>query len=323
MHPLALFYDLQILILLAASGAGCFILWRDRRSVPTSWAARDPRSRYALALCGLVAAALVYGSYIEPHLVVTRNVPITLSGARSLERPVRIAVVSDFHVGPYKGKRFVRNAVRRILDTEPDAVLIAGDFVYSDDGTEEWPKLAPLAELAKKVPVLAVLGNHDTGLGDEYHFIPLPDKERAVTDELTSLGVRVLKNGSELLTRNGTTIAVAGLAEYLTGESNHLDALRGIPPDVPRVMLAHNPGIIRFLDPQTVDLVITGHTHGGQIRIPFLPPLVRLPTPLGQHYDAGLFTFNTIPLFITRGIGESGPRARLFNLPEIAILTIQ
>ena len=324
MHPLAIYYDLQIAILLVASGAVCFLLHRDRLKTPRSWAARSPRIAKTVAtLAGCAFALVFYGSFIEPRIITVTRADVTLTDEHRLTAPVRIAVLSDFHVGPYKRERFVRRVVSDVLKLHPDVVLLAGDFVYTDDGTAEWIHLAPLRELAAAVPTLAVFGNHDTGLGDEYRYIERPGDVEAIKQVLRDAGIKTLENEHAILEAGGVRIAVAGLTELRTGRTNPLRALQGIPAEVPRIVLAHNPGVISFLDPRTTDLVVTGHTHGGQIRLPLLPPLVRLPTPLGQRYDNGLFRFNSIPLFIARGIGESGPRARLFAPPEIAVLTIR
>lgn len=324
MHPLATYYDLQIAILLVASGAVCFLLTRDRLRRPKSWAASRPRpARIVALLAGLVFATVSYGSFIEPRLITVSDVPIALAGDRVLSSPIKIALISDFHAGPYKKEKWIQRVIRDLKRLAPDAVLIAGDFVYTDDGTDELDHLAPIAELAKKIPTIAVLGNHDTGLGDEYYFIERPDGAEKIIKTLTAAGVTVLQNEQVILESGPRRIAVAGLAEFRTGRSNHLNALRGIPPEVPRIVLSHNPGNIRLLDPRSVDLVLAAHTHGGQVRLPLLPPLVRIPTPLGQRFDHGLFYVNGLPLFITRGIGESGPRTRLFAPPEIVILTLQ
>lgn len=324
MHPLATYYDLQILMLLVASGASYFLIRRDRRYRPLSLAAAFPKTSTAIEFAAALAFVLVlYGSFVEPQLITVTTAAVALPPERRLDQPLRLAVVSDFHLGPYKQDGFVRRAVKMIQRQQPDAVLITGDFVYSDDGSGDEIHFEPLRALANSVPVIAVLGNHDTGLGDEFDFIERPDRRREILAALRAVGVTVLVNDRVLFSAGSKKLAVAGLAEFRTGQSSPLDALRGISADVPRIVMTHNPGAVRFLAPGMADLVVAAHTHGGQVRIPFLPPLVRLPTPLGQRYEHGLYDFHGLPLFITRGIGESGPRARLFAPPEIAILTIE
>ena len=91
---------------------------------------------------------------------------------------------------------------------------------------------------------------------------------------------------------------------------------------MPIILIAHNPDAILYSNADRADLVIAGHTHGGQIRLPWIGSIARIPTILGNDYDKGLFEYGDQQLFITSGVSETGPRARLFNPPVISVLTI-
>lgn len=311
MEPVPLFFDLLIAILFVVAGAVAYFALRAR----WRWLA-------AIGLIGLLG--LIYGSFVEPRLLIVRHEEVKLDGVRRLAEPVKIALISDLHVGPYKRHGWVKRVVRRIRAEAPDIVVIAGDSVYADTMHPE-QYLSGLAELTRMIPTFAVAGNHDLGHGDENFFYD-DEHARAVIKALTDAGVTVLRNENRLLDVRTSKITIAGLEEYRTGKSDFGAALRDAPQFVPRIVVAHHPDpVMDAPDEWHVDLMLAGHVHGGQVRIPFLPPLVHLPSALGQKYDRGLFRIPNMQLYlyITSGIGESGPRARLFMPPEIVMITLQ
>lgn len=317
------FYDIQILMLLAAFAAGAFFVERDRRGRPKSFANRyQTISKIIVVSCMVGFLFVGYGSFIEPRVIHITRAEAPLS-TRRLERPIRIALMSDLHLGPYKREGFVQRVANELLKMKPDIVVLAGDLVENGTRTDEAQYLHSLAEVSREMPVFAALGNHDSGLGDELDFLPLPEHEDEVISALHDAGVTVLLNEHRILEIRGQSIAIAGLADIRTGKTDPSAALAGIPPDVPRIIIAHNPDVVRLLDPRTSDLLLAGHTHGGQVRLPFVGPVPRIPTTFGQKVDRGLFTLAGIPVYITSGIGEGGARARLFNPPEIVLLTVR
>ncbi|MDD5469994.1 MAG: hypothetical protein PHO92_04330, partial [Candidatus Peribacteraceae bacterium] len=177
--------------------------------------------------------------------------------------------------------------------------------------------------------VYAVLGNHDAGLVRSLGQNGLRrkhDRRDAIAAALEGMEITVLRNAHRTVRTGDTSIALAGIEDLWTGEQDLSAALEGIPEGTPVVLLSHNPDIILNPQIEAVDLVVSGHTHGGQMRLPLLGSLARMPTELGQDFDHGLFPFPASAtdegsLFITRGVGVSGPRARLFAWPEVALLT--
>lgn len=316
---LTLPWDVSILILLCAGLGTVIAAW--------TWLRRHRRKHIAVrtgvAVTGILAAAwfgiVAYGSFIEPQLItVTRaSVPFPVSD------PLRIAVIADMHAGPYKGARYFRRVVRRINALMPDIVLIAGDFVLTEEVTADLlPELRPLAGLRPAQGTYAAMGNHDHGV---YRTAPSqrrPDDHSDLLEaELTAAGITVLRNTPVTLSFGESTFAVAGVEDAMSGDADILRTLDGIPADVPVILVSHNPDVI--LDPASsrAALIVAGHTHGGQIRLPWFGPLATLPTHLGRKYDQGIFTLkNGSVLALTRGIGESGPRARLFAPPEIMLI---
>ena len=114
---------------------------------------------------------------------------------------------------------------------------------------------------------------------------------------------------------------MAGIDDIWFGGSSKA-ALDGLTDEDMVILLAHNPDAVLFSETKVADLILSGHTHGGQIRLPLVGSLAHIPTVLGNTYDKGLFSLKDQWLFITSGVGEIGPRARLFNPPEIVLLNI-
>lgn len=272
-----------------------------------------------LILMAIIAFGVIsFGSFVEPQLITVRHQHVEITPNPS--RVLHAILISDTHVGPYKGERFFKRVVDTITEIHPDLILVAGDFTESK--SEQISNLSPLANLTAVYPTYAVLGNHDYRLGMDTDPV---DEENAAEIErvLLEYGVQLLKNEGILLDEK--RLWIAGTDELWTGQADIQAALARRPLlETPTILISHNPDIVREISPaQHIELVVAGHTHGGQIRLPLIGPVPPIPDQLGRAYDRGLFDYKGSKLFITSGIGESGPRARLFNPPEIVVLTIQ
>lgn len=282
-------YDLII-------AAGClFFAWAV--NVVTEWAA-------------LPLLLLLYGSFIEPRLLKTTRYEVGKG-----ERALTVAFVSDIHVGPYKGSAWVRRLAHATGRLKPDVVLLGGDFLH--ESAKDLPKLLPLKEFAAPLGVYAILGNHD-----EYKA----DAEARAW--FAREGVPLLLNLSKRLPHAGGEVAVAGADDDWYGETDLDAAFRGVPADVPLVAMLHNPDLAppaaeRLKDRTAPTVLFSGHTHAGQIRLPFVGAVPKLPHHLGRRYDRGVFQVGGATLVIGAGAGESGPRARLFCPPEIVLVTVR
>ncbi len=319
LEPDIFVWDLAILLLISG-GLMLFFLSR-------LWIKRNPLPCIGkllvglLGIVGLLGSLLtIYGSFIEPQILVTTRATVSFP----FSQPLRIAVISDLHVGPYTGKAFIQRVVDRVNNTLPDMVLIAGDFLFTPESSQEG--LDPLSELRAPLGVFAVMGNHDMG-----RYQTLTGKKKVLedkTDELSALLTReriiVLQNQSQLITLPQGTIAIAGVDDLWSDKADLGATLKGIPDDVPVILLTHNPDII--LDPRShrASLIVAGHTHGGQFRLPFIGAIAPIPTRTGKKYDQGVFLIDKkTTLAITRGIGETLARARLFAWPEVMVLETQ
>lgn len=316
-----LFFDSIILLYLIASVTLGPALWRDRRRVGTL-ESRYPKLTLTAVLLLCCSAVLVFwGSFIEPRRLVVRPVPIDLPHFEPTT-PVRVALISDIHVGTYKKAGWLRRVSERIEQERPDLVLLAGDFIVNKPKHAQY--LAAFADLASHIPTYAVLGDHDYHVELKPTFSIEEDTARTVRDTLTAAGVRVMENETQPIEQHGARFLLVGLDDWLAKKSkfpslSDTSSLR----DEPIIALVHNPDFI--LDPESkkADLIVGGNTHGGQIRLPVIGSVGKIPSALPDSFDKGLFNLeNGTRLFITSGISESGPRARLFNPPEIVIISL-
>jgi len=310
-------WDLALLALLALSLSGTVAcaVWLKRRK-------GNVFSRAIVSVLGLLSVAgmglLIYGSFVEPHIIVITEKSVPFPA----EEPLTIAVLGDFHAGPYKGRAHVERAVRMANAQLPDIVLLSGDYILGDNA--DLSMLEPLGDLRASLGVFAVLGNHDVGrlrnsITKVMHY--KQDQSAAITAFLENLGIPVLINEHQMIHTGTTDIAVAGVLDLWTKKEDLEAALSGIEEGTPTILLSHNPGIALDDHIAQAALVVSGHTHGGQIRLPLIGPLTPPPTDLGWAYDQGAFAIgDTTTLVLTRGLGESSPRARLFSWPEVLVL---
>lgn len=319
-----LYYDgLILLYLTTAILVIVFLLWRLKTHAAW-WRQYNIWLSTALLSSIIFFGVIFYGSFIEPRFISVSEFQLDLSKQSPTEN-FRLALISDLHVGPYKDEVWLKKVADKLETLKPDAVLIAGDHTFHE--THHAWYLTGLKEVTKLFPTYAVLGNHDYNLGYENHRPTTNiNEERAstVAEILRASGVTVLINEAVEIKVGEKKFVLAGLDEVLTGRSSLIPALVEVDREsVPVIALAHHPDFMMLPDRALVDLALFGHTHGGQIRLPLWGAVPRLPIELGQEYDQGYFEYRGTPMIITRGIGESGTRARLFAPPEIVIIDLQ
>ena len=261
-------------------------------------------------IAGIVWVVVAYGSFIAPRSLVVKEYSVDLraAGSQATGRSLDLAVISDLHLGKYRHLEWTRKVVDRINALHPDAVLLAGDLATTIAGTAAFP---PLRDLHSAFGAYAALSNWDYRAG-------AVDVRKA----LGSYGVQTLVNRSVPIEKNGQTFRIVGLDDIQYGKPDMQKALAEVHANEIPILFVHNPDAEQQAEVHDVPLVIAGHTHGGQIRLPLIGPVPRIPTKLGNHYDRGAFSVGAITLFITPGVGESGPRARLFQPPEISFLHV-
>jgi uncharacterized protein len=261
----------------------------------------EPSAQLTLYLTLMITALGMFIARRRPGVIEVKipvaNLPRALHG-------FSIAQISDMHVGPTIKRGFVEGVVRRVNELNADLIAVTGDLV---DGTVQQlsPHTAPLAGLAARHGAYFVTGNHEYYSG-----------ERAWTEEIRRLGLRVLKNEHVVLQHDGASLVLAGVTDY---SAHHFDpaqrsdpaaALRGAPMDAgARVLLAHQPSSATAAAEAGFDVQLSGHTHGGQ----FWP--WNLFIHFFQPFSSGLHRLRDLWVYVSRGTGYWGPPNR-FGVPS-------
>ncbi len=221
---------------------------------------------------------------------------------------LRIAQLSDLHVGPRTPEEVVRAAIGQANAFQPDLVVLTGDYL-SRSRRELEVMRAQLGGL--RAPTVAVLGNHDVWVDPA-----------GATAELRRQGYEVLDNAWTTLRLRGAPLSIVGIGDHLTGHDDVARAMKGLTARAPLV-LAHGPRTadkLRALDRPL--LCLSGHTHGGQINIPLFTP-VMLATFAREPYLRGRYALSKVQLYVNRGIGVSGIRVRVNSPPEVTLATLR
>ncbi|HEX5011705.1 MAG TPA: metallophosphoesterase [Planctomycetota bacterium] len=264
----------------------------------------------------LLPALLAWTSLVEPFQLRLERVDVPLGAARAPQPPLRIGVLSDLQcteVGAHE-----REAVATLMAQKPDLIVLPGDVeqVFSPEALAALePSLrALLAELDAPLGVFLVLGNCDPGEGTQR--LIAGTRVRLLVDETVHL-----QHAGRGLALCGLTLAIGAPPAQAA-----LDELEAGPESELRLVLAHYPDAALRLAPGTrVDLVIAGHTHGGQVRLPWFGPLVTLSHVPREVAGGGLHALNGTQIYVSRGVGvERGdaPRIRFNCPPEVSLLTL-
>ncbi len=237
---------------------------------------------------------------------------IAVGGLRPGLHGLSLLLITDLHAGPFLAPGALRRALDRATSTDPDLVVLGGDYATTHLRELE-PHLDALATLEAPLGVFAVLGNHD-------HYTESAGRLRAMIE---STGVRVLHNDAVRIERDGARLLLAVIDDLHWGKPDLGAALtraRALDPGAPILLVSHNPDVFFDAAARGVALVLSGHTHGGQVRIPGGPVLVRMSR---YRLDDGRFRFGTAELVVSRGIGVSGLPLRLGCPPEVVRLTLK
>ena len=262
------------------------------------------------ALILLLSALFFYARFVEPRRLQLRQVRLQLPQLPTEFAGLRIAHVSDLHLGGWLTPARLAVWLARINDLQPDLVVITGDFVEerADQPTDEL--VACLQTL--QPPILAVLGNHDHRRG-----------AAQVRQALTACGIRVLRNEVYTLQRDAAQLHFAGLGDQAWHDDDFDALLEHLPPQGVAILLAHEPDVAdQAAASERFALQLSGHTHGGQVRLPLLNRAHVLPS-WGQHYSGGLARLGGLSVYTNRGLGMIRPWLRFNCRPELTLLELQ
>jgi predicted MPP superfamily phosphohydrolase len=267
------------------------------------------------ATASLAGAALLgWAVIVEPGRLVVRETRVRSARWPAGRPPLRIAVLTDLHVGSFRnGLGRLDEVVARTNAQHPDLVVILGDLVVHDVllGRFVPPEATAtrLAGLRAPLGVMAVLGNHDWW----YDGV----RVRAV---LEKAGIRVLENDAVPAGDGPRRLWIAGVGDLWTRPVDIPKALAGVPPEDPVLLLTHNPDVFPSV-PERIVLTLAGHTHGGQVALPIVGRPV-VPSRYGQRYAYGLVVEGGRALFVSPGIGTSILPVRFRVPPEISVVTL-
>jgi hypothetical protein len=273
------------------------------------------------ALYGAGGLALYAGEF-ERHWLEVVHKEVEIKGLRAPFDGMTVAQMSDIHLDEFTEPFLVREAIDEINRAKPDIVLLTGDYVTAQvlprhltvEAAWQCGKLLSRIECRERY---AIFGNHDIFAGEQH-----------VGEALRSNGITVLRNSFVPIERQGARFWLAGLDDPVCGQP---DPEQTIPasiqnrPGEPIILMCHAPDYVDELQSQAagqaVSLVLSGHTHGGQIRLPFIGPL-HLP-PGGQKYVEGMFNVGPMKLYVNRGIGSVGVPFRFDCRPEITLFKLR
>lgn len=262
-------------------------------------------------LGGLGLATLGYSMWEAAHIRVRRQT-VALPHLPRAFRGTTIAVMADFHHGPLVSLRFIRQSVSLAQSLHADAYALVGDFAHH--GTHTTEQLPPCLEAVEKLRaplgVFAVPGNHDMQRAGEVY------RELVSAASLTDL-----TNRSVGLQKGRETLWLGGVDDLYWGRPNLSEALSGVPDRAAVVLLCHNPDYAELEPDPRVGLMLSGHTHGGQIYLPGYGA-TWIPSRFGEKYRVGLVQGPASQVFVSRGLGESGVPLRFNCPPEINLLTL-
>ena len=265
----------------------------------------------------LLGATGAYGSVLAPQRLRTANYTVPIRDLPKALDGLRIVQVSDTHFGPIVTLPYLRAMVEKVNALTPDLVLLTGDYV-SDSHRYIADGVGLFRDLRARLGIVGVLGNHDHWEGAGLC--------RTVFDQI---GIPLVDNGRLFLTPAGIqedareeALCLAGLGDLWTEGVDFAKALDGVPDSMPRLVLAHNPDTAeQDAGGRRVDLMFSGHTHGGQVWIPGLGAPM-LPSRFGQKYAGGLVQGPQWPVIVSRGVGMVGIPIRLGVPPELVLVTL-
>ncbi|MCA0351383.1 MAG: metallophosphoesterase [Chloroflexi bacterium] len=285
---------------------------------PTMSAKPLSRRRF-LVESGLVGGVVGYAMLIEPYQIQVREVNLPIANLPERFRGMRIAQMSDLHINAYTTSADLARAVAQINQLNPDMVLLTGDFVdwdarFADAATE------PFRQLRAPEGIYSVLGNHD------YYSGKIDTIKQAI--QRHDLGLLV--NQHTVLRRGADQLVLVGFDDprhnrsggpRLSPESiNPEAALKGTPKNVARLAMVHNPVIVpHFVANYQLDVILSGHTHGGQFQVPILTDQL---VGNAEYFVRGHYDLGKSQVYVNSGFGFTGPPLRFRSAPEITLINL-
>jgi len=253
----------------------------------------------------------IWSIFFEHYNIKVEKIELEIKNLPSSFEGIKIVQLSDIHFKKF-GRR-EKKVLEILKDLDPDLIFITGDLV---DWTTRNLKSSQdfWKELSRNYPgrIFGVYGNHD-------HQSP---EFKILKNLLKESKIEILNNESVILRRNDEFIYLLGVDDPHLDYDNVEKAMKDVKDDRPKILLAHSPEIFRRVKDKNISLILVGHTHGGQINIPFVSNLI-LPLKYDRKYKSGLFKENSTYLYINRGIGTTILPVRFNAFPEITLIKLK
>ncbi|MGG3281690.1 metallophosphoesterase [Paenibacillus solani] len=264
----------------------------------------------AAIILGSGVAGGAYASLWEPHQLDITRLTLTIPSLPSAFDGLKLVQFSDLHLGFQAGAKDVKRVVQAIQGEKPDLICFTGDMV-DRDAEEMRAAIEPFAELTVPFGMYSILGNHD--YKDVKMLVSLEEEA----------GFQVLRNSAIKLRRGSAVIAVVGLEDGLRGLPDPAAAIQGLPQGMFKLLLMHEPDYADTASAHSFQLQLSGHSHGGQVRLPWVGEV--LTPPGARRYVKGLYHIGShrMPLYVNRGIGTTQLPIRFLCKPELTVLTLR
>jgi uncharacterized protein len=258
---------------------------------------------FAATSVSAIAGAGAYGYFDERHQLVVERRDIPVVGLPSSLNGLRVGFMTDIHCSRWVSQEDVQRAALRLNVERPDLIILGGDYVTWGDRQYAQPCAEALTSLSAPHGVFGILGNHDD--------------DRDMPAALNAHGVSVLKDARTRLTINGETVDLVGIRFWTKRYADIAPLMRGAAGTV--ILLAHDPRRLTEASAFDVPLVLSGHTHGGQVVLPLVGPVAARKFPV----VAGTGKRDKTTMFVSRGIGTVYVPVRINCPPEVAVLTLR
>lgn len=271
------------------------------------------RRQFLKKISWVVGASTVgagaYSLAVEPRWFEVRQIEIGLSRLPAAFDGMKLVQFSDAHIGFHFSPEDLETVVQYINELQANVVCFTGDLLDDRSGIPYLPKATDiLSQIKAPLGKWAVLGNHDYWAGIQ-----------PIHGALSDSGFQLLKNQHSVIKKGRDFIYMIGLDDVLEGEANLELATEKIPQGAWKILLVHEPDFADHLS-SPVDLQLSGHSHGGQILLPFGSPLIT--PPMGRKYPTGLYRVNDTILYTNRGLGTTILPFRFWCRPEITLITL-
>lgn len=288
------------------------------------------RSKFMINGARTVAAYTVLKGFYNAtrHSMELVNVRVEIDGLPPLFKGFKIALLSDFHSSLVVGEKHISTAAQLAMNEKPDVIALTGDFIsgHAKIRSRTVGKIRKkyidrcvdgLSQLKAEHGIFAVLGNHDFWSGSVA-------VERITAEFSRRIGVHWLRNTSVKLEKEGEHIHILGVDDFWSRSCSLKKAYKNLDDNSVKILLSHNPDINKRIDAEkrAIDLVLSGHTHGGQMPLPFRKGAAIVPSIYGQKYREGMVTDGKRVTYVSRGVGHLIAPVRFNSPPEVTVITL-